>query len=68
MFGERLASLPSAYRQDFGDIVLVQPYDSPQQWTTSEAQARERELIQLLGPDCFYDRERRLMPSRVPSV
>ena len=63
MFGERLDTLPSGCRQALGeDIVLVQPYELP-----SEAgMARERELISLLGPECFYDHERRTLPTCRP--
>jgi hypothetical protein len=28
--------------------------------------ARERELISLLGPECFYDHEHHTLPTRRP--
>ncbi|HVG60645.1 MAG TPA: hypothetical protein VNA24_18960 [Hyalangium sp.] len=69
MFGERLTSLPSEFKQDLGGgIVLVQPYEFPTQAGTPEAAARERELIAHLGPECFYDHERHLKPTRVPNL
>jgi len=58
LFGDRLKALPPERARDLGGIWLVQPYDSPEQAGTDEARARERELIQLLGPECFYDQER----------
>lgn len=69
MFGERLRSLPDEFKQDLGGgIVLVQPYELPSQAGTPEATARERELIAHLGPECFYDHERHLKPTRVPDL
>jgi hypothetical protein len=69
MFGERLATLPADARKELGDgIVLVQPYELPTQAGTPEGQARERELIAHLGPECFYDHERHLKPTRVPEL
>jgi len=69
MFGERLATLPAEARQDLGDsIVLVQPYELPTQAGTPEGAARERELIAHLGPECFYDHERHLKPTRLPEL
>ncbi|OJT18388.1 hypothetical protein BO221_40675 [Archangium sp. Cb G35] len=67
MFGERLDTLPSGCRQALGeDIVLVQPYELPTEAGTEAGMARERELISLLGPECFYDHERRTLPTRRP--
>jgi hypothetical protein len=69
MFGERLTSLPDSFKQDPGSgIVLVQPYELPSQAGTPEATASERELIAHLGPECFYDHERHLKPTRVPDL
>ncbi|HEX8704549.1 MAG TPA: hypothetical protein VF815_37300 [Myxococcaceae bacterium] len=69
MFGERMASLPAEFKQELdGGIVLVQPYELPTQAGTPEGDARERQLIAHLGPECFYDHERNLKPSRVPEV
>jgi len=69
MFGERLASLPDEFKQELGGgIVLVQPYELPSQAGTPEAAARERELIAHLGPECFYDHERHLKPTRIPDL
>ncbi len=67
MFGERLDALPPECRQSFGeDIVLVQPYELPTAAGTEAGLARERELISLLGPECFYDHERHILPTRRP--
>ncbi|XXF77807.1 hypothetical protein P2318_32870 [Myxococcaceae bacterium GXIMD 01537] len=67
LFGERLASLPSDTRKELApDLMLIQPYELPTQAGTPEGEARERELITLLGPECFYDFERHLKPSRLP--
>ena len=67
MFGERLDALPPECRRSFGeDLVLVQPYELPTQAGTEAGIARERELISLLGPECFYDHERHTLPSRRP--
>jgi hypothetical protein len=69
LFGERLATLPADTRQDLGNgIVLVQPYELPTQAGTPEGDARERELIAHLGPECSYDHERHLRPTRVPEL
>jgi hypothetical protein len=67
MFGERLAALPPECRMPLGeDIVLVQPYALPTEAGTEAGVARERELISLLGPECFYDHERHTPPTRRP--
>ncbi|HEX5744867.1 MAG TPA: hypothetical protein VFZ09_01410 [Archangium sp.] len=67
MFGERLDSLPAECRQPLGeDLVLVQPYELPTEAGTASGIARERELISLLGPECFYDHEHHTLPSRRP--
>jgi hypothetical protein len=69
LFGERLSTLPADTRQDLGEgIVLVQPYELPTLAHTPDADARERELIALLGPECFYDHERHLKPTRLPEL
>jgi hypothetical protein len=69
MFGEQLVTLPADARKELGDsITLVQPYELPTQAGTPEGQARERELITHLGPECFYDHERHLKPTRVPEL
>jgi hypothetical protein len=69
MFGERLDTLPGEFKQDLGDgIVLVQPYELPTQAGTPDGVARERQLITHLGPECFYDHERHLKPTRVPDL
>ena len=67
MFGERLGALPPECRRPLGeDIVLVQPYELPTQAGTESGTARERELISLLGPECFYDHEHHTLPTRRP--
>jgi hypothetical protein len=68
LFGDRLASLPPGCTQEDlgGGIVLVQPYELPSLAGTPEGIARERALIEHLGPECFYDHERHLKPSRLP--
>jgi hypothetical protein len=67
MFGERLASLPSEFKQELGGgIVLVQPYELPTMAGTPEALEAERRIISHLGPECFYDHEHHLKPTRVP--
>ncbi|XXF77438.1 hypothetical protein P2318_30955 [Myxococcaceae bacterium GXIMD 01537] len=54
-------------RKDLGDdLVLVEPYELPTTAGTPEAVVKERELISLLGPDCFYDHERQALPTRLP--
>jgi len=69
LFGERLTTLPGEFKQDLGDgIVLVQPYELPTQAGTPEGDARERQIIAHLGPECFYDHERHLKPTRVPDL
>jgi hypothetical protein len=65
LFGDRLATLPAECRQELSDeLVLVQPYELPTQAGTPEGDARERQLISLLGPECFYDHERQVKPTR----
>jgi hypothetical protein len=67
MFGERLDALPPECRMPLGeDIVLVQPYALLGEAGTEAGVARERELISLLGPECFYDHERLTPPTRRP--
>jgi hypothetical protein len=69
MFGERLGSVPGEFKQDVGNgIVLVQPYELPTQAGTPEGVERERQLIAHLGPECFYDHEHHLKPTRVPDL
>jgi hypothetical protein len=67
LFGDRLNTLPAECRQELSDeLVLMQPYELPTQAGTLEGDARERQLISLLGPECFYDHERHVKPSRLP--
>jgi hypothetical protein len=70
LFGERLDSLPSgSTKEELGSgITLVQPYEEPSLAGTEEGLARERALIAHLGPECFYDHERHLKPTRVPEL
>ena len=69
LFSERLATLPPDTQQHLGDdLVLVQPYELPAQAGTPEGEARERELIAHLGPECFYDHERHLKPTQLPEL
>jgi hypothetical protein len=69
LFGERLATLPSEFKQDLGGgIVLVQPYELPGQAGTPEGSESERQIIAHLGPECFYDHERHLKPTRRPEL
>jgi len=69
LFGERLATLPAEFKQELGDgIVLVQPYELPTQAGTPEGLARERQLIEHLGPECFYDHEHHRKPTRLPKL
>ncbi|QRK12164.1 hypothetical protein JQX13_20250 [Archangium violaceum] len=67
MFGERLDTLPPECRKTLGEeLVLVQPYELPTDAGTEAGIARERELITLLGPECFYDHEHHTLPTRRP--
>ncbi len=67
MFGERLRSLSGDFKQELGGgIVLVQPYELPTQAGTAEGDELERRLIAHLGPECFYDHQRHIKPTRVP--
>lgn len=67
LFGERLATLPPECRTPLGEErVLVQPYELPTEAGTESGQARERELIARLGPECFYDHEHHTLPTRRP--
>lgn len=69
MFGERLHTLPAESKQELGEgLVLVQPYALPTEAGTAEGIERERQLIAHLGPECFYDHERHLKPSRCPRL
>ncbi|HLL52992.1 MAG TPA: hypothetical protein VK447_05560 [Myxococcaceae bacterium] len=69
MFGERLQALPPEHRRDLGDgIVLVEPYPLPGDAETEAGKARERALIEQLGPECFYDHERHVLPTRRPEL
>ncbi|WNG40324.1 hypothetical protein F0U61_46550 [Archangium violaceum] len=67
MFGERLASLPEDCRRPLAEgLVLVQPYEVPTEAGTEHGDARERELIEHLGPECFYDHAHQTPPTRRP--
>jgi hypothetical protein len=69
MFGERLHALPPEHRRDLGDgVVLVEPYPLPGDADTDEGRSRERALIEQLGPECFYDHERHVLPTRRPEL
>ncbi|MCY1082002.1 hypothetical protein [Archangium lansingense] len=69
MFGGRLASLPEDCRKPLGEeLVLVQPYELPTEAGTDQGNARERALIEQLGPECFYDHEHHTPPSRLPAL
>jgi hypothetical protein len=46
----------------------VQPYELPTQAGTPEAIARERQLIEHLGPECFYDHQHHRKPRRRPQL
>ncbi len=48
------------------DLVLVQPYELPTEAGTERGKARERALIEHLGPECFYDHEHHTPPTRLP--
>jgi hypothetical protein len=67
LFGSRLESLPPECVHRLGEeLVVIQPYEFPSQAGFPEAGTRERELMELLGPECFYDHTRRQLPSRRP--
>jgi hypothetical protein len=67
MFGQRLSTLSAECCKRLGeDIVLVQPYELPTEAGMEPGITRERELISLLGPECFYDHEHRTLPTRRP--
>jgi hypothetical protein len=70
LFGERLKGLPAGCTKEElpGGIVLVQPYEAPSLAGTEEGIARERALIEHLGPECFYDHERHIKPTRLPEL
>jgi hypothetical protein len=69
MFGERLLSLPPDTCQELGDgLVLVQPYELPTQAMTPEGDAAEARLINVLGPECFYDHQQHRKPTRLPAL
>ncbi|AKJ07558.1 hypothetical protein [Archangium gephyra] len=69
MFGERLASLPEDCRKPLGEgLVLVQPYELPTEAGTEQGDARERALIEQLGPGCFYDHVHHTPPTRLPAL
>lgn len=69
MFGDRLRSLPREICTDLGDdIVLVKPYLFPIDAESMLGKACEQTVIDLLGPECFYDHERHLLPTRRPDV
>jgi hypothetical protein len=67
LFRERLDSLPAECRKPLGEeLVLVQPYELPTEAGTAQGDARERELITRLGPECFYDHQHHTLPTRLP--
>jgi len=69
LFGDRLGQLPAGTRQELeGGIVLVQPYALPTEAFTEAGKAREREFIQLLGPECFFDHGQVRPPTRRPRL
>jgi hypothetical protein len=67
LFGERLDALPPGCVRRLGEeLVLVQPYELPTEAGTEAGLARERELVRLLGPECFYDHQHHTLPTRRP--
>jgi hypothetical protein len=69
LFGDRLHSLPPNTHRELGDgLVLVQPYELPTQAMTPEGDAAEARLINVLGPECFYDHQHHRKPTRVPAL
>jgi len=69
MFGDRLGQLPVSARQELeGGIVVVQPYALPTDAFTEAGKAREREFIQVLGPECFFDHGQLRPPTRRPRL
>lgn len=69
LFGERLRALPPECVTWLGEErVLVQPYGLPTEAGSEAAREQERRFIHLLGPECFYDFEHHLKPTRVPEL
>lgn len=69
MFGERLNSLPQNNAQDFGDgYWLVEPYPLPTDVENDEGHNKEKRLIKLLNPKCFYNFETNTLPSVLPDL
>lgn len=69
MFGERLKNLPQDVGQDLGDNYwLVEPYALPTDIETDAGRNKEKELIKLLNPECFYDFETNTLPTIRPDL
>jgi hypothetical protein len=69
LFGDRLGSIPGHFKQELGDgVVLVQPYELPTQASTPAGLENERQLIEHLGPNCFYDHAHQRKPTRLPNL
>ena len=69
-FGEdALSSLPASLAQKVArSIWLLTPSESPQDWLSNEWCAGEREIIQTLGVEKFFDPATGALPSAMPNI
>jgi hypothetical protein len=67
MFGRRLRTLPASVAWEVAEgYWLVQPYADPSDALTEEGKAREMEIIEHLGRECFFDDASGRSPARMP--
>ncbi|MBB3191860.1 hypothetical protein [Halomonas cerina] len=69
LFGERLEALPEGTARALdGGLWLVAPYAEPAEAFTPAGAAAERDVIETLGVECFYDFETDTPPQRFPKT
>lgn len=69
MFGEKLQNLPDKYiRYTSDDIWVIQAYERPEQAGTDAARNAEKEIIEHLGEEHFYDHVNHEKPKHPPDL
>lgn len=67
MMLDGLKKVEGQYATDLGDgYWMVTPYEDPELGLTAEGEAKEQELIKILGADMFYDFENEKKATRIP--
>jgi hypothetical protein len=53
----RIETAPAVSVSETGAAAILQSYGAPEDWSTPEARARRRAIVDHLGPQFFFDRE-----------